>query len=166
MSTNRRTLLKQGFALTASTTMLSQLSVAGELPAKAALEKSSLIYLSPILSNGTESKCHGEVWFVYYKDEVIVVTQSDAWRAQAVRRNLTTTAIWIGEFGVWSRAKNRFKSAPYLRATGQLENDRAFHASVLAKYAEKYVDEWGSWGPRFEKGLAEGTRVMLRYRPS
>ena len=75
MSMNRRQVLNQGVALFASSLALSPVSIAREHPRVAALKKSSLIYLSPILSNGSDSKCHGEVWFVYHEDDVIVVTQ-------------------------------------------------------------------------------------------
>lgn len=164
MSINRRELLTQGIALFTTSLILPTQSVAKESIAASALKKSALIYLSPILSNGAESKCHGEVWFVYHDEEIIVVTQHDAWRAEAIRKNLTTTAIWIGEFGVWTKAKNRYKSAPYVRATGRLEADKDTHAAVLEKFGAKYSNEWGSWGPRFTKGLSDGSRVMLRYK--
>ena len=166
MSINRRELLNQSVALIATSLIFPTQSFARESIAAAALKKSALIYLSPILSNGAESKCHGEVWFVYHDEEIIVVTQHNAWRAEAVRKNLTTTAIWIGEFGVWTKAKNRYKSAPYVRATGRFETDANMHATVLEKFGAKYSKEWGSWGPRFTKGLSDGSRVMLRYKIS
>ena len=36
---------------------------------------------------------------------------------------------------------------------------------ALEAFGAKYADEWGSWGPRFRDGLADGSRVLLRYRP-
>lgn len=132
-------------------------------PAVGFLDKSKLIYLSPLRSDGSESACHGEVWFVHHAGEIFVVTRSDAWRAEAIRRGLRRAAIWIGEFGVWTRAKDRYRSAPYLEIVGQFEEDAATHTMILGHYGEKYADEWGSWGPRFRKGLSEGSRVMLRY---
>ncbi|MEM7467191.1 MAG: hypothetical protein AAF387_09930, partial [Pseudomonadota bacterium] len=145
--------------------MVSNSLFAKEPPAISALDKSALIYLSPILSNGNESKCHGEVWFIHHENEIFVVTQQDAWRAEAVRQGLNTAACWIGEFGVWTRAKNKYKSAPYLRLSGRLETDAGLHSTLLEKFGVKYAKEWDSWGPRFRKGLANGSRVMLRYQP-
>ncbi|MGR8947121.1 MAG: hypothetical protein ACU84Q_03680 [Gammaproteobacteria bacterium] len=165
MNTHRRKFLVSSFALGLSTCLLSYRSFAKSSPAIAALDKSALIYLTPILANGNESACHGEVWFVHHDGEIYVVTQTDAWRAQAIRKGLATAAIWIGEFGVWKRAKNKFRSAPYLRIKGSLETDSAVHAAVLEKFGAKYANEWSSWGPRFRDGLAEGSRVMLRYHP-
>ncbi len=137
--------------------------MAADSPAVAFLDKSKLIYLSPLQSDGSESACHGEVWFVHHAGEIFVVTRSDAWRAEAIRRGLRRAAIWIGEFGVWKRAKDRYRSASYLEIVGRFEEDPATHAAILGHYSEKYADEWGSWGPRFRKGLSEGSRVMLRY---
>ena len=166
MNTNRRKFLTTSAALALSASGFGQFAVAKGSPAIAALDKSALIYLSPFLSNGKESTCHAEVWFVHHENEIFVVTQHDAWRAQAIRQGLNTAAIWIGEFGVWKRAKDKYRSAPYLRIEGQLESNPEVHANVLEKFGQKYADEWGSWGPKFRDGLAEGSRVMLRYHPT
>ena len=134
-------------------------------PAIAALGRSQLIYLSPVLTDGRESTCHGEVWFVQHAEHIFVCTQAAAWRAEAVRRGLTRAKVWIGEFGVWKRAGERYRSAPYLELEGRLETDPAVHAAVLPVFGAKYAAEWSSWGPRFRDGLADGSRVLLRYRP-
>ena len=165
MNTDRRNFLASSAAVALSLTGIGQYASAKQSPAVAALDKSALIYLTPIKSDGQESACHGEVWFIHHEKEIFVVTQHDAWRAQAVRQGLNTAAIWIGEFGVWKSAKNKYRSAPYLRISGQLETDAKLHATVLEQFGKKYADEWGSWGPRFRKGLANGSRVMLRYQP-
>ena len=132
--------------------------------ARAALDKSQLIYLTPFRSNGKPSACQGEVWFVHHEQEIYVVTQAGAWRAQAVGKGLKRAGIWIGEFGVWTGAKGAYRSAPYLEIEGALEKDAAVHQALLPKFGEKYAAEWGRWGPRFRDGLADGSRVMLRYR--
>jgi hypothetical protein len=162
MSTTRRDVIAgAGIMLLAG---LSHIRLAAATsPAVAFLDKSQLIYLSPLLTDGSESKCHGEVWFVYHDGEVFVVTKSDAWRTQAIRRGLRRAAIWIGEFGPWGSAKDRYRSAPYLVIEGQIESDATTHDTVLAVYATKYPDEWNTWGPRFRDGLRSGDRVMLRY---
>lgn len=165
MNMHRRKFLNSSIAIALSAGALPQI-YAKQSPAIAALDQSALIYLTPILANGNESTCHGEVWFVHHENEIFVVTQSDAWRAEAIRKGLSSAAIWIGEFGVWKRAKDKFRSAPYLRISGSLENDPTVHAALLDKFGAKYSDEWSSWGPRFKNGLADGSRVMLRYKPT
>ncbi len=163
MAINRRQILGGAAALLTAGLSGIRPVIAATSTAVAFLDKSNLIYLSPLQSDGSESACHGEVWFVHHGGEVYVVTRSDAWRAEAVRRGLRRAACWIGEFGVWTRAKDRYRSAPYLVLEGRFEEDPAAHAAILDIYGSKYADEWGSWGPRFREGLAQGSRVMLRY---
>ena len=164
MSLNRREALKGTALLLLSTSIGGRQAIAAESPAIGFLDKSALIYLSPFRSNGKESKCHGEVWFVHHNNEIYVVTQSDAWRAEALRRGLRRAAIWIGEFGTWKSAKDKYRSAPYLVIEGRLEDDASVHAELLNHFGDKYSNEWGTWGPRFRNGLADGSRVMLRYK--
>ena len=165
---NRRTVLAGAtlapFALLARR-VAAQSSTLNEAAA-AALQSSQLVYLTPIKSDGEESRCKAEIWFAYHAGAVFVVTPADAWRAQAIGRGLTRTRLWVGEFGVWTRAENAFREAPEVMATGSMESDAEMRAKVLAVMGEKYAGAgWGNWGPRFEKGLASGERVMLRYTP-
>ena len=133
-------------------------------PAVKALNKSGLIYLSPLVAGGKESQCQGEVWFVYHNEEIFVCTPATTWRAEAMRRGYRRAKIWIGEFGVWKKAENRFRSAPYIELRGQLETDAVVHTEVLGVFGSKYPAEWDKWGPRFRDGLADGSRVLLRYQ--
>jgi len=164
MSINRRQALAGTAALCLAGWGSARVAMAAESPAVAFLDKSQLIYLTPLLADGRESTCHGEVWFVHRNREIFVITKSDAWRAEALRRGLRRAAIWIGEFGVWKQAKDRYRSAPYLVIEGALEADTALHSEALDLYGVKYESEWGSWGPRFRKGLADGSRVLLHYQ--
>lgn len=164
MTVNRRQALTGGAALFVAAWANPRAGFAADSPAVAALDKSSLIYLTPVVSKGRESACHGEVWFVHLEREIYVVTQSDAWRAEAVRRGFARAKIWIGEFGSWKSAKDRYRSAPYLEIDGKLETDNAVHSAVLAEFGRKYTNEWSSWEPRFRDGLADGSRVLLRYQ--
>ena len=134
-------------------------------PTKEALSASRLIYLTPIKSDGSESKCKGEIWFSYDGDShVYVVTQYEAWRANAIRQGLTSARIWVGEFGVWTRAGDSYRSAPELMLEGAIEDDPSAQDKVLTTMGTKYTDEWGVWGPRFREGLRDDSRVMLRYK--
>ena len=132
---------------------------------KEALSTSRLIYLTPIKSDGNESKCKGEIWFSYDGDSnVHVVTQYDAWRANAIRQGLTSARIWVGEFGLWRDAGDSYRSAPELMLVGAIEDDPNAQDKVLTTMGGKYTDEWGVWGPRFRDGLRDDSRVMLRYK--
>jgi hypothetical protein len=132
---------------------------------RAALGESPLIYLSPLRSNGTESTCHAEVWFVRDGEDLLVVTAADRWKALAVGRGLDRAHIWVGDFGRWNRSGGRYKSAPSFLAKARFEADPAVVERALAEFGTKYPEEWDKWEPRFRKGLADGSRVLIRYRP-
>ena len=133
---------------------------------RAALEKSPLIYLSPLRSDGTESKCQGEVWYVQDGAELLVVTAADGWKAVAVRRGLDRARIWVGDFGRWKKSDGRYKTGPTFLAKARFDAEDSVIEAVLAAFGAKYPDEWDKWEPRFRKGLADRSRVLIRYRPS
>jgi hypothetical protein len=128
-------------------------------------EESPLIYLSPLKTDGSLSRCQAEVWFVQDGADMCIVTATDAWRAQAVTRGLTQTQVWVGDVGAWGGG-GEYKSLPSLAARAGFVKDPLEHVRILALFGDKYPDEWGTWGPRFKGGLADGSRVMLRYRPA
>ena len=128
------------------------------------LETSKLVYLTPLKSDGEESRCKAEIWFGYHAGDVFVVTPAEAWRAQAVAKGLGRARMWVGEYGVWTRADGAFRQGPELMASAAIETDAETQAAVLAAMAVKYADDgWSRWGPRFEAGLDDGGRVMIRY---
>jgi hypothetical protein len=168
---SRRRFLQGSLAFSA-TALLPSLPVAAEsafaVPAETAaqLVSSPLIYLSPIRSDGTESACHAEIWFAADGNDVFVVTSEERWRSQAVKKGLDRARIWVGDFGVWKKSGGRFKEAPTFMAKADFvgADARATQDRVLALFGEKYASAWGSWGPKFRSGLADGSRVMLRYQ--
>ena len=128
------------------------------------LASSPLVYLTPLKSNGEESRCKAEIWFAYDGSDLFVVTEPDAWRARAVDQGLTRARIWVGDFGVWTRSDGAFRQAPELMATGSLEYGPDVHAQILEIMGEKYADTgWRRFGEPFRTGLADGSRVMIRY---
>ena len=128
------------------------------------LETSPLVYLTPIKSNGEESRCKAEIWFSHHDGDVFVVTPPGAWRARAVGKGLTKARLWVGDFGVWTQSDGVFRDAPEFMATASIEADADVHAKVLAAMGEKYAQTgWGRWGQRFKDGLVDGSRVMIRY---
>ena len=133
---------------------------------RAALEKSPLIYLSPLRSDGAESKCHGEVWYVPDGADLLIVTATDRWKALAVRRGLDRARIWVGDFGRWKKSDGRFKTGPTFVVKARFDAEESVVEAALAAFGAKYPDEWDKWEPRFRKGLADGSRVLIRYRPS
>jgi len=140
----------------------------GRARAEAAVDlgTSALVYVSPLVTGGAESTCHGEVWFVADGQDALVVTAADRWKAVAIGKGHTGARLWVGEFGVWTKSGGRFRSAPSFEATASFEVDPAAQAKALAAFGTKYPDEWDKWGPRFKDGLADGSRVLIRYTPS
>ena len=126
---------------------------------------SSLIYLSPQSRSGALSSCQAEVWFQAMDDGLYVVTQADAWRATAIDKGYDRARIWVGDVGLWHRSDGRYRNLPALTVGAQRTRDPDVFARVLERMGQKYSAEWGTWGPRFQKGLANGDRVMLRYTP-
>ena len=153
----RRTFLKTGGLLLAGAALPGALQAAAE---------SHLIYLSPLKSNGQLSRCQAEVWFVQDGADMYVVTANNAWRARAIAQGLQQTQVWVGDVGQWQSSDGRYKNLPNMTASGEQIDDVQTHARLLDIFGRKYADEWGSWGPRFKRGLADGSRVLLRYSPA
>ena len=161
---SRRTLLKTS-AAAAVVPLLPAIGWAGSGWRDAA-EASPLIYLTPIQSSGAESRCQAEIWFATVDGAMYVVTAAEAWRAEAVRQGLSGARIWVGDVGPWRGADGKYKALPAVDARASLEADAAVHNQVLAVMGDKYSAEWDTWGPRFRNGLADGSRVMLKYQPT
>ncbi len=167
---SRRCFLEGGAAglllagLGPATLLRADASVLGPAHRKAMAE-SPLVYVTPLRSDGSESRCHAEVWFVAEGDDILVVTNPERWRAAAIQKGLDRARVWIGDHGVWKKSEGRFKRAPSLVVRGRIETDADAHGRALEKFGAKYADGWSKWGPRFRKGLADGSRVLIRYSP-
>ncbi len=169
MQLTRRELLIAGSA-TAASALLPRFAraEAGGLSAaaRAALGTSPLIYVTALKRDAAESRCHAEVWFVQDGDSALVVTGSDRWRAQAIQKGLTRARVWVGDHGGWdpSGKTKAYQVSPAFLAAASIETTPAQHDHALVLFGSKYTKEWGSWGPRFKNGLADGSRVLIRYR--
>ena len=170
--TTRRDLVV-GLAIAPAIPLLARTAFAQEAEAtpKDKLETSQLVYITPIKSDGEESRCKAEIWFSHHDGDVFVVTPPETWRAKAVEKGLTKARLWVGEFGVWTQSDGAFRDAPEFMATASIATETDVHAKVLTSHAkvlsamgEKYAQTgWGRWGQRFKDGLEDGSRVMIRY---
>jgi hypothetical protein len=136
--------------------------------AEEALRTSPLVYVSPLRSDGSESRCHGEVWFGWIDGAVIVNTGFDRWKARSVRQGLDRARIWVGDFGRWKRSlgtNEDFRGGPSFDARADFVTDVRVLDRLLAIYDEKYPDEIGKWREPMRKGFVDGSRVLVRYRP-
>jgi hypothetical protein len=133
-----------------------------------ALEGSEFVYVSPLLADGTESTCHGEVWYGWLDDGVVLVTSKTAWKARSRARGLDRARLWVGDYGRWKRVVGRnesFRKGPSFDARVRDVTDKELLERLLVIYDEKYPAEIGKWRDRFREGVASGDRVLLRYEP-
>jgi len=143
---------------------------AGALPAGVVgkLEASDYVYVSPLKRDGSESRCHAEVWYAWLDDSVVITVASDRWKATAIERGLDRARLWVGDYGRWKGAlgKNQdFRKGPSFEASAERLRDPELVERLLAVYDRKYPAEIGKWRDRMRKGNADGTRVLIRYRP-
>jgi hypothetical protein len=134
-----------------------------------ALEKSGLVYVSPLRSDGNESTCHAEIWYGWLDGMVIVASARDRWRARSVDKGLDRARIWVGDYGQWKRmlGKNEtFRDAPSFDAKAAISTDKALFARLMKDFARKYPKEFPSWDERMNSEFASGKRVMVTYTPS
>ncbi len=171
----RRRLLGEGVAWGAALLAWPALAAradeaAGALPGptQALLRESEFVYVSPLKPDGTESTCHGEVWYGWLDDHVVLITSRDSWKARSLAQGRRLARIWVGNHGRWKQLLGRneeFRKAPRFDAQVEVSGDRELLERLMKVYAEKYPDEFSTWEPRFRSGFASGERVLLRYRP-
>jgi hypothetical protein len=166
----RREFLVGGAAMVGGLWLAPAVSFAAEeagdasLPEKA-LQSSRLVYISPLRRDGSESACHGEVWFFVDGDDVVMATSSAGWRVRAIRAGLDRARIWVGDLGPYKRGKTALTSLPHVDAQASIDEDPKVFERLMDSYARRYADEWGKWRPRFESGYRERKRLVIRYRP-
>ena len=101
---------------------------------------------------------------------MVVIVASDRWKARALGRGLDRARIWIGDHGLWKgwlgNRNEEFREAPHFDARVERIKDAAILERLLAAYEVKYPNEIDSWHDRMRNGFADGSRVVLRYRPS
>lgn len=164
MITRRNLIIAGSSALVCG--MLPSGSMAARRPTlQQSIDSSDLIYLTPIRSNGQESSCQAEVWFVADGTDLYIVTAAEAWRAQAVKKGLTRARIWIGDLGQWRGTKGKYKTLPQTEASAVEITSAERKETILNGFGKKYPVSWIVYESRFKNGLADGSRVMLRYRP-
>jgi hypothetical protein len=133
------------------------------------LERSGFVYVSPLKHDGSESRCHGEVWYGWLDGRVVLITASTTWKARALARGLARTRIWVGDHGRVGRvlgSGDGYRKAPAFEASAAPSKDAALLDRLMATYRRKYPNEIGSWEPRMRAGFASGERVLIVYTPA
>jgi hypothetical protein len=131
------------------------------------LESSKFAYISPLRSNGSESTCHGEVWFGWLDGTVVVNSRRGTWKNRALRdHGLELARVWVGDHGRWKAGSDEaFRKAPHFDAKARFEKDKALLDRLLALFEEKYEGEFDRWREDMRTGIYSGQRVLIRYEP-
>ena len=154
--------------------LLHAATPAGGRPDLGLLESSPFVYISPIKSDGKESTCHAEVWYAWIDDSVIITVAADRWKAKALGRGLDKARIWVGPHGRWKARfgstfgsnNEAFRKAPNFFADAEQVKDKAMIDQLLEVYGQKYPKEIDQWRDAMRSGNADGSRIMIRYRPT
>lgn len=164
MLTRRNLVTAFGGALALSALPVKLIAAEGA-SLKQAIDSSDLIYLTAIRSNGSESSCQSEIWFVPRGTDLYIVTMTASWRVRAVKKGLNQARIWVGDLGQWRGTEGKYKALPRLDALASQVTDDSEKQQILGLFGSKYPLGWIVYGSKFRDGLADGTRTMIRYRP-
>lgn len=159
---------RRTFLATTGSALLAPVAFARAAEVEAAAEKSGFAYISPLLADGRESTCHGEVWYAWLDGSVVMITASDRWKARAIGRGLSTARVWLGDHGRWKgwvSTNEAFRSAPQFDAKVTVAKDAALLERMLAVFERKYPAEIAAWRDKMRSGFASGSRVLIRYTP-
>ena len=160
----RREVLRAGALTLGAAALAPRALFAAEAAWLGAARTSPLVYVSPLKKDGSESRCHGEVWFFIDGGDVVLSTSVKSWKARSLGMGRKQARVWVGDFGPYAGAKDKVNAAPGFLANASLDRDPATFTRLLEAYGKKYPDEWGKWKPRFESGYADGSRVVIRYK--
>jgi hypothetical protein len=135
------------------------------------LDTSKFVYVSPLKKDGSESACHGEVWFAWLDGCVLVNSRRGTWKVKALQAGLDRARIWVGDYGRWKgplggTPSDAFRKGPSLDAHASFETDRKWNDQLIALYDHKYGDEFSRWHEDMQTGFYSGERKLIRYRPA
>jgi hypothetical protein len=133
------------------------------------LESSPFVYISPLRADGSESTCHGEVWYGWIDGAVVINTAPTTWKSRAVAKGRDRARIWVGDHGRVKQmigSNDAFRSAPRFDARAEsVKQDEKLLEKLLALYEKKYPREIASWRDKMRAGYHSGERLLLRYTP-
>jgi hypothetical protein len=118
-----------------------------------ALESSKYIYLQSARKNGELSKA-AEIWFMVHNGAVWVCSPPTTHRVKRIKAGKTKAKIFIGK-----------ADGPSFNAKGSVVKDPEVNKVLFETYAKKYGNDWNSYEKKFRDGLADGSRVLVRYEP-
>jgi hypothetical protein len=148
----RRRLVVAAFALCSGALPVPAQALSAEV--EAALETSTYVYVSSQRKDGSFGAA-AEIWFMHHDGAVYVASPTTTWRVRRVRAGRPRARIAVGRIG-----------GPTFAAVGSIVADPALHQEMFRAFARKYPQGWPKYEDRFRQGLADGTRVMVKYLPT
>ena len=135
--------------------LLASPSRAADLPkdVQDSLAAVTYVYISSTRKDGNLSR-PAEIWFLWHKGSVYVASAPTSWRAKRIRWGRPDAKIWVGK-----------PDGPSFLATGAIVNEPDVLPVLFKTFAQKYSERWSSYEENFRKGLADGSRVLIRYKP-
>jgi len=118
------------------------------------LASSTFVYISSTRKDGSLSR-PAEIWFLWHKGSVYVASAPTTWRVRRIRWGRPQAKIWIGK-----------PDGPSFTATGAVVDEPEVRAVLFDTFARKYGSGWKRWEESFRTGLADGSRVLVRYTPN
>jgi hypothetical protein len=133
------------------------------------LEKSPFVYISPLKSNGEESRCHAEVWYAWLDEAVVVTVAANRWKAKALAKGLDSAKIWVGDHGrtkTLGISNDGYLEGQSFVARASESSDADLMKRLITAYQTKYPDEIGNWADKMQSGFEDGSRTLIRYVPA
>ncbi len=132
------------------------------------LESAEFAYISPEKTNGKESRCHGEVWFAWIDNRIVIVTARDSWKYKALASGLNKAFIWVGDYGRWKgwlgRHNTAFRAGARLIAEASESRDPKLLDRLLVQFSIKYPKEFHDWEQEQRTGYHENRRTLIVYK--
>ncbi len=118
-----------------------------------ALESSKYVYVQSTRVDGALSKA-AEIWFMVHNGAVWVCSPTDTHRVKRIKAGKTDAKIAVGK-----------ADGPSFKAKGSLVKDAEANKVMFAAFAKKYASDWTSYEKKFQEGLADGSRTLVKYDP-
>ena len=119
-----------------------------------ALDSSKYVYIQSTRGDGKLSK-PAEIWFMPYNGAVWVASPPTTHRVKRIQAGHTTAKVAIGK-----------PDGPSFNAKGSIVKDPEVNKALFETFAKKYTNEWKSLEQKFRDGLANGSRVLIKYEPA
>ena len=119
-----------------------------------ALDSSKYVYIQSSRKDGKLSK-PAEIWFMPYNGAVWVASPPTTYRVKRIKAGQTQAKIAVGK-----------ADGPSFNAKGSIVKDPEVNKALFETFAKKYTNEWKSLEQKFRDGLANGSRVLIKYEPA